>query len=1354
MMSNPADEILSQSSNVNRVPQGDEARQAVAALRGYAYQLVATALAWVDIDDGASLYLEVAEDYAVRCGGAFQAVQIKDTTKSSKVTLISKGVRDAIAAFVHLVEHNPDVQVYLRFFTTSEIGMEQALKDRPAGMAGLEYWRKAARRADPKPLRAVIEESERFPESVRDFFKIRSDEEIRKDILRKIHWDCGKPDFTTLRLELEERLIVLCRDRFCIPAPEAPRLADNIIYRVLQIIVNTQNRNDRVLKRATLYKTIDMLTRVTLARSGVDDLIRTITSSIRSDGSSADLRPSPKPNWIIDSSTLPVKEGMISRPAVESQLSKVLLKFGVGILVGGTGVGKSSVSMSVTRSGTFVRADFRDLDAKETCHRLDLIFAQIDRFRSPVLILEDLNQLHDERVIMSLSRVIDASRRRDREIIITCHRKPSNTTLSAIQADLNVIVHCPHFSNQETFEIVRHHGGDPKKWGRIACLTAAGHPLLTHAFAIGMAARQWPDDEVERLIGSRFKSSDIDHTRDEALRHIVNVLPKHTRLLLYRLSLTIGSFSRSMALAIGDIPPLIAQAGESVNQLIGPWIEPVGSDRFVVSPLARTIGEKMLTGEKQLVVHRTIAVEMLKKSTVDAGDVDAITAHAILSKSKESLTAIASMLLSTDTATLEKLSEHLLLFRLFSTDRPFYETDPAISILLRLAQFKLAVAGRRKRDLPGICSALLRELDSISDNEHGHLETLVLITLLCTIGVANYLDNWIDLLHRYKVLAERIGSQNDAMMMKVIHDVRNLGVDFYGALFSIGIAGLASVKRLEHVINGLNELEDTERERLLTPTNEEFADYHTIVNQPWSTQDLHSTLDAEDAAERYGRMAKTAGGWAIRTVAVQCSVAQAVLLYDRLRDNERALSVLEAAKAVWGDDYFVDIALAEFYSFTRNYSRSLDIFRRLADSHDNTSSVEQRAYRLRDSAISAARQKEWDLACRWFLDARTAAMKVRADEMRAVAVGLSADAAISSFWNGDIGQTLLLLTESVDSLSSLNPKSLVGAAYCRRLVCSAVFWVKVRVMGHDIPDGVRPVETEPGICSNPTPPAMAQELSLVDIDVSRYHLAEIEIASGLDLGISIGSRLTNRAIPLMELELCKIAMEYAIDRLDPSAFSIWFVRYIEIVLYFPRLDELSPAELDLTNPKRVRIPPLDENTRTNPNARRVAYDAIWAYCIRSVTLNSTDAIGKLEDTMCRRLGRQFPGIDAFRSWRSEEIKADIQNGWQYAYFYWGAGYSFLKFVTGSRFGGILIPCIAAWERECWTRIVSTQRFRLLQPWRTVPLIEDYLTGSTDDKKFLADILLVTSEAIGVSLNQTDSDFLRSIAEEHGSRMRT
>ena len=984
-------------------PKGDVARQAVDSLRGYAYQALAAALAWLDIDEHSRLYLEVAEDYAIIAEQALSAVQVKDTERSGSVTLNSESVRDAVTAFVDLVNRNPNIQVELRFFTTSKIGTEKKFAERSAGVAGLKYWRKVAGGAATSPLRKILE-SDKFPESVRAFCTTRNDAKLRRDLFTRIHWDCGKPDFSTLRQELEARLVVVGRDRFCLPEPEARRLADHLVYQVLEKSTVKQTEA-RVLTQSRLYELIDSATRISVPRFAIDALARLasdLTESLSGGLGAKNLLSIAQTGWLIEGTTLPVPQGMIARSSVESAVTASLGDCSACVLVGSSGLGKSIVSraVAIARTNTFFIVDFRDTTMNESGHRLDMLFARIGGLPPSLLILEDLNHLDKPHVVLSLARVIEASRRHDHEVLITCYRKPSLTALADVGLTPGCVVDCPYFSEEEVHALVTYNGGDPGRWGRLAYMAgASGHPQLTHAFVTGIAARGWPIKEMKDIVDSGLSSGDITAARDSARRSLVSALPEGTRSLLYRLSLAIGHFDRSIALAMGEISPPVVQTGECMDQLFGPWLESVGKDLYRVSPLASTFGTEMLSLDEQKVIHRAIATQMLGKHKIDASNFDAIMMHAIAGKSPSSLIKLAYSVLFSDYRVLEGLAKHLLVVDFFRTDVPIYPDSPSVSGMLRLAQFKLAVASGEGSKISNIATALFNEISDMPEGESKRiLEVPALALVLNTMGVANYLDNWIALLLRLKTLA----AAHDVLkgLPANVEDAADaIRSNFFGTLFSIGSSNLASVDRLEQIINELDELDPKVRAILLVPVTGVPSDYSSLINGTWTTQMRRGHFDAKDAAIRYRRMAAKTGNWSIRSISVQCSVAQAVITDEHLDNREGALELLEAAVQTLGHDLTLSRAKARVRWNRGEHGSALEIFRSIADEFGYDNPVE-RAFALRDAAISAAKCDDWAQAERWFLDAQSAARLVHVADMDVMAIGLGADSAVAALKAG------------------------------------------------------------------------------------------------------------------------------------------------------------------------------------------------------------------------------------------------------------------------------------------------------------------------------------------------------------------
>ena len=1359
-------DLFNAGTTAGIVPEGDTARQALDSLRGYAYQVLAATLAWLDIDEDSRLFLEVAEDYATVAKRALEAVQVKDTEVSRTVTLNSEVIRNAVASFVDLVVRNPDFQVEFRFFATSEIGREQAIADRPAGMAGLEYWRKVAGGADPEPLRTILE-SDKFPASVRDYSRARNNTDLRHDLIKRIRWDCGKPNFSTLRQELESRLVVVARDRFDLPSPEARRLADPMAFQVLKKSIS-KNPQDRVLTRADLYSAIDAATQISVSRRSLDVLVKSATRMARLlTGESALGKPISisDTEWLIDGTTLPVTGGTIPRLAVDSTVTQTLNNFGVAVLVGSSGLGKSTISRAAadTHVGAFYVMEFRKTKANETRHLLDIAFARIGGLPSSTLILDDLDHVDDTQVTLSLARVIEASRRHNLGVIITCHRRPSSATLGRIGLNQGCVVECPYFSEKEVCSLVIKNGGNPNRWGKLAYIAgASGHPQLTHAFVIGMAARGWPAGEFRDIVNRGISSEDIDETRDEVRRGLVSRLPEGTRNLLYRLSLTIGRFNRSMALALGDIRPTLAQTGECMDQLIGPWIEAVGQDMFRVSPLATTIGRHMLPTNIQQRIHETLATQMLRKRTIDASNADTILAHAMLGKSTHSLFAVAQGVLSSDPRTLDMLAEQLLLLRFSRADVLIYADDPLVSGSLRLAQFKLAASAGEGNEVSDIAAALFKEIGDLPQGKRKRaLEAMAVITVLGTIGVANYLDNWVTLLLRCKTM-----EKTNAFLRNTIASSMSdaTGSDFFGVLFRTGSAGLTSIERLEHIINELDKLNASERALLLTQMDGTLYDYSVFINGPWATQQSRKDFDATDATMRYQRMAETTRNWAIRSLSLQCSVAQAVILDEYQNDRDCAVALLKEAAAALGDDQILRCALANIHWRHGEDRNAFEIYRCIVDQVDGTDPAE-RAFLLRKAAISAAECDEWSPAEIWFLYAQSAAKLAEDDIMYVIAIGLGADSAVAALKAGNVGQALKRLAAALKALAHVDPEVTLHAKYCHLVIRQTVLWAQSRIEGSEVKIARPEIGMEAGCCSNPGPSPAIREHPLAHIDIAWYMLARAEIAAGIEAGITdkLGQLLVKDSIPLMEVELRTKIVQADIDRLDALRFSDHFISYVESAVYLSKNTGRLREPFDLLAPERGQIPALDKNGLFDTVAGQAARDAIIGYGIHSATENQPEAMRKLESCLEDRFRGPFPGKPVFDYWNDKPslveeldqtvvtiVKALVGSEHIIPYDFWMAGLRFFEWTNQSRFKGLLMTRVAAWQRSGWKRIIAVESFRLTRPRQTVPPIKEVLAIPDDDRRFVAKLLLATSEAADSPLGSTYRRSLKAMARDEES----
>lgn len=212
-------------------------RDADAAQRGFLYQAVVAALAWVRLRPHERLLIEAVEDVGIVNGGSADLTQVKDRA----ATLTISGVIDWLDDVVRLASSNPAYTLTFVYISTSAIGLERSKQDRPNGKAALKEWNCVKVGACPAALLAIVRRLAAKTEHLAKFLQTRSDEQVVRDLIQPITWAAAAPKLERLELDLQELVAQIAHEEFGAKKYHARELA----HYVTQHIVRRSTRADR-----------------------------------------------------------------------------------------------------------------------------------------------------------------------------------------------------------------------------------------------------------------------------------------------------------------------------------------------------------------------------------------------------------------------------------------------------------------------------------------------------------------------------------------------------------------------------------------------------------------------------------------------------------------------------------------------------------------------------------------------------------------------------------------------------------------------------------------------------------------------------------------------------------------------------------------------------------------------------------------------------------------------------------------------------------------------------------------------------------------------------------------------------
>jgi hypothetical protein len=1126
-------------SVTHATPLGDPAREAIASLRGYVYQIYQSALAWTEIKSDEFLYLEVAEDFAVVATNALQAVQVKET--ASRVTINSDDVVASIDRFILLQENNPSLNVSLRHLTTSVIGKEKSPENRIGETPTLIAWRNLAKAGDLSDLRRVLENSKLSDKSKKHIANL-NDSDLREKFLKKIHFDCGAPDSSLLERLIISRISKLIRERDGVHS-QAVNCTTNILLFLLKLSTN-KNRNDRFVDRPALEECLEAATQITLNRAQFDAHSRLIGKALSASLSAVtdfsgpqSIKPSPVSN-------VPLPKALASRSEELGKLLQSLERIGICWISGAAGMGKTIAARVVAHrnEGVWASINLRAQAGEQAAFTLAEVANEMPNYGLRGLIVDDLDCSLESSVLDNLHYLFCSASRTDLLLVVTSANPPTSEFLfaSGLGADINTSL--TEFTKKDIKEILEKIGVGSENWTNYTHLASGGgHPQLAIAFIQSMAATGWNPNEFLTLNALFTGSPAVNDVRKRTRERLLRDLPETARRLIERLSLKVGGFSRELAIDLGKVAPSIQDAGIVLESLTGSWIDQHEGERFSLSPLLSDYAAKTLTTDEKETIQSAIADSLTKGRRLDVIDMNSALLAALHSRNKVVILKLCMAVLGSDNDEIQILAPHLSIFRLFRTDITAYPSDAATSHIFRGVQLLLLTQESDPfSKLEDALRCFSEEGDNV-ENEAMRVTTNLMVysKLLLQTSKAELGVNFVGVIRK---LDQILQNENRALpdeAQEVLGDLQKKETSLIGFMFLNQVHQLSKIEDLSTVFDFLDSSSPDLRSRLLAPFAGDDFEIDMLVTGAWLSEHDSNTIAPHVHSAIFSQLEKQAVGWNHANLAVCCRKYQAIILDEYGDNKESALALLDDGLTIYGATNSELVrAKAKILYRAEDHEGSLALSKALIEGDAPLSEVEK-AFLGREAAISAEKQGDFETARRYYLYGSDASNKSNLPDMAAMRVGLLADAALASWHDGD---RLTCLQEFVAVLRELNqfaPDETLRTAHCHAVTRHVLLWLDQDTTGQvRLQEDDQKARIYPGCVSNPAPHPEIRDRFDSPIEMAWYMLARVENHASLDAGITENLELLLPNGPVLEgqMLLSSAKMHKSMTRLDVILF--------------------------------------------------------------------------------------------------------------------------------------------------------------------------------------------------------------------------
>jgi len=1347
-------------------------RQAVPALRGYAYQAWQSALAWITLTESETLFLEGAEDLDVVMGENAVTVQIKETARSKTLTLNSSDVAEAIAHFWEHRNKNPERRISFHLISTSKRSREQG--DPFGGERGLDLWDRCKRAGvDLSALRAFLRSSPRLPADLREFIATAPDEKVRKEIISRIRWDTGSQPQEDVEELIRERLIAWGHRQQLLP-DECLAVLPHLYLRIWEVIVREENRSLRISDFATLFQdvTTDRESKSELRRLRRRD--RTL-SQLQSEHNS--LSPAIPQGLALGSLRspasemigLPVFDRLAKREDLIAELRSRLTARGIIILKGSMGMAKSTLASQLIAGE---RSDWRHLDLRGfpseviRFRLLDAALLSSEGAAPHSCVIDDLN--FDEKPDLYVNTLIGLIRSilsQGGSVIVTTQGDMPSKVRLTFELTEECVFSVPVLSQGEIREVAKNYGcPDGIKlaaWVGAILANTSGHPLLVHAQVINLAASNWPRPNAEDFL----KSVVIEDVRREIRKKLQEQIPEEARTLAYRLSILTSYFRRSHALHLASFPPAIKNPGEAFDLLLGPWIERLDSGYHRLSDLLRGSGNQVFSALQIKQLNAAAASVFSTEQPVSPSDLQGIILHGLAGEHDDALFGAYKASGRVSVEHWPALSSEIFVFSYFRLEgeEMLYPPNHFLSLLLRHLQLRVAVESAPSKIAIQVAERWSQEIESLDDRRVPGSKLLMQFTLLSEIlklpSKVRFPTPFIvrSLMRGLALLQD---ARAQAPRKKILRQMLAKGGQWTqyreyvlrAALRCRSVSDLAEfLETLSVEATSIDPMSSEPAQLLWNEFKENNHLAMQLIDGAWLDESKAPTPDWPKCIETLEAASESGRAVGADSLVAASNRAKAIVLQEYIRDTEAALRALDQAERELGYKHLVlEDYRAKILSLERRDEEAVRMWMSLAPALDADNNP-ARAFSYQAAAICASRLGEWTRAALFYQSAESAVREAKWTDD--IAASFKADRAFVEWLEGNHAEAIRLFVEVIDEIDRLRDRAgNQNTNQLRGKIGSALLWMARSLKDDgdttDPPYGVfsdfdRRVEID-----DSTAAKLAQTVYLW------YALAELELSCDAD--DSAFARFEKAAfdmnIPHIQSSLSRLRLKRSLRNLDLEDLVYKYASFVIDLSEHAQTHEgpglqISGSQLLLPLLFVALVRFVSERKKLMAPLSKWAEDAkrhgllddrlkVWLGCVSQlVTASESDLVAAMKDTQasmdCRSVAALLLSADESLD-PENRLYADV---------------------------GLLAPpdLFGLWQEDVerniaslvsngWSRAIVAYRFALRSPNLTGPAITNACGDEAKGLKKAARVILAARMAVSVRIDNTILSRLKALAD--------